>query len=252
MENDKATLYCPNELCQAANPLAHKFCERCSTPLPKRYLWAVANDLFLGHPGKLLQERYLIIEQNVLLDTKPGIFSGMPEQQKLDDIKSYLRLIPYRLHTPQVYGLLSLNENTESEILLLEKPPLILNESPTKMQLCERLTDAFKHGSSLRQLNWLWQIAQLWQPLASVDVASSLLTKNLIRAEGSIVRLLELSSDGNNTPKLSALGDFWQKTLLPNVKPAIRNFMREVCRLLIEGEIHSSEQLTAILDKGLT
>ncbi|MEM6403804.1 MAG: protein phosphatase 2C domain-containing protein, partial [Cyanobacteria bacterium P01_D01_bin.116] len=252
MENDEATLYCPNELCQAANPLAHKFCERCSTPLPKRYLWAVANDLFLGHPGKLLQERYLIIEQNVLLDTKPGIFSGMPEQQKLDDIKSYLRLIPYRLHTPQVYGLLSLNENTESEILLLEKPPLILNESPTKMQLCERLTDAFKHGSSLRQLNWLWQIAQLWQPLASVDVASSLLTKNLIRAEGSIVRLLELSSDGNNTPKLSALGDFWQKTLLPNVKPAIRNFMREVCRLLIEGEIHSSEQLTAILDKGLT
>ncbi|MDY6900784.1 MAG: protein phosphatase 2C domain-containing protein [Cyanobacteriota bacterium] len=253
MENDAATLYCPNELCQAANPLTHKFCQRCSTPLPKRYLWAVADSLVVGNSGELLQERYLIIEHNVLLDTKPGILPEIPEQQKLDDIKSYLRLIPYRLHVPQVYGLLSLDTpNTESEILLLEKPPLILDESPTKMQLCEELTDAMKNASSLRQLNWLWQMAQLWQPLASVGVASSLLTQNLIRAEGSIVRLLELASDGENRPKLAALGDFWQNKLLPSAKPAIRNFMSEVCRLLIEEEIHSSEQLTAVLDKGLT
>ena len=253
MENDAATLCCPNELCQAANPLTHKFCQRCSTPLPKRYLWAVADDLALGNSGELLQERYLIIEHNVLLDTKPGILPGIPEQQKLDDIKSYLRLIPYRLHVPQVYGLLSLDTgNTQSEILLLEKPPLILDESPTKMRLCEELTDAIKNVNSLRQLNWLWQIAQLWQPLASVGVASSLLTQNLVRVEGSIVRLLELTSDGENTPNLAALGDFWQKKLLNSAKPAIRNFMSEVCRLLIEGEIHSSEKITAILDKGLT
>ena len=253
MENDAATLCCPNELCQAANPLTHKFCQRCSTPLPKRYLWAVADDLAVGNSGELLQERYLIIEHNVLLDTKPGLLPEIPDQQKLDDIKSYLRLIPYRLHVPQVYGLLSLDTgNTQSEILLLEKPPLILDESPTKMRLCEELTDAIKNVNSLRQLNWLWQIAQLWQPLASVGVASSLLTQNLVRVEGSIVRLLELTSDGENTPNLAALGDFWQKKLLNSAKPAIRNFMSEVCRLLIEGEIHSSEQLTAILDKGLT
>lgn len=253
MENDAATLCCPNELCQAANPLTHKFCQRCSTPLPKRYLWAVVDGLALGNSGELLQERYLIIEHNVLLDTKPGILPEMPEQQKLDDIKSYLRLIPYRLHVPQVYGLLSLDTpNSKSEILLLEKPPLILDESPTKMQLCEELTDAMKNASSLRQLNWLWQIAQLWQPLASAGVASSLLTQNLIRAEGSIVRLLELASDGENRPKLAALGDFWQNKLLKSAKPAIRSFMSEVCRLLIEEEIHSSEQLTAVLDKGLT
>jgi len=253
MENDAATLYCPNELCQAANPLTHKFCQRCSTPLPKRYLWAVADNLVVGNSGELLQERYLIIEHNVLLDTKPGILPEIPEQQKLDDIKSYLRLIPYRLHVPQVYGLVSVNiGNIPKEILLLEKPPLILNELPTKMQLCGELTDAIKDASSLRQLHWLWQIAQLWQPLASIGVASSLLTKNLIRTEGSIVRLLELSSDGENRPKLSALGDFWQKTLLPNAKPTISNFIGEVCRLLIEEQIYSSEQLIAVLDKGLT
>lgn len=253
MENDAATLYCPNELCQAANPLTHKFCQRCSTPLPKRYLWAVADNSVVGNSGELLQERYLIIEDNVLLDTKPGLLPQIPEQQKLDDIKSYLRLIPYSLHVPQVYGLLSFNAgNAPTEVLLLEKPPLILNESPTKVQLCGELTDVWKDATSLRQLNWLWQIAQLWQPLASVGVASSLLAKNLIRAEGSIVRLLELNSDGETKPTLSDAGKFWQQELLPKAKTAIRNFMGEVCRLLIEGEIHSSEQLIGVLDKGLT
>ncbi|AFY53672.1 serine/threonine protein phosphatase [Rivularia sp. PCC 7116] len=253
MENDAATLYCPNELCQAANPLTHKFCQRCSTPLPKRYLWAVADNSIVGNSGELLQERYLIIEHNVLLDTKPGILPQMPEQQKLDDIKSYLRLIPYRLHVPQVYGMLSVNTgNTSEEILILEKPPLVLNELPTKVQLCGELTDAWKGANSLRQLNWLWQIAQLWQPLASVGVASSLLAKKLLRAEGSIVRLLELSSDRESKPSLLALGKFWQQELLPKAQSTIRNFMGEVCRLLVEEQIHSSEQLIAVLDNGLT
>ena len=253
MENDAAMLYCPNELCQAANPLTHKFCQRCSTPLPKRYLWAVAEPTAVGNPGELLQERYLIIKPNVLLDTRPGVLPQIPEQQKLDDIKSYLRLIPYRLHVPQVYGLLSLNApNTQTELLLLEKPPLILHESPPAVQLCERLTDIWKKANSWRQLNWLWQISQLWQPLATVGVASSLLTKKIIRTEGSILRLLELSSDGDTRPKLAALGEFWQEELFSTATGTIRNFMGEVCRLLVEGEIHSSEQLTALLDKGLT
>ncbi|MGB3651271.1 MAG: protein phosphatase 2C domain-containing protein [Rivularia sp. (in: cyanobacteria)] len=252
MENDAATLYCPNELCQAANPLTHKFCQKCKTSLPKRYLWAVAENSIVGNSGELLQERYLIIEHNVLLDTKPGLLPQIPEQQKLDDIKSYLRLIPYRLHLPQVYGLLSLNTgNSPKEILLLEKPPLVLHESPIKIQLCGELTNAWKSATSRRQLNWLWQIAQLWQPLASVGVASSLLNKNLIRAEGSIVRLLELSSD-RDTPNLSDLGEFWQRELLPSAQPAIRNFMGETCRLLMSVEIRSSEQLIAVLDRGLT
>jgi len=75
MENDAATLYCPNELCQAANPLTHKFCQRCSTPLPKRYLWVVGDSLSIGSTGEILADRYLIINQSVVLDTKPGLLS---------------------------------------------------------------------------------------------------------------------------------------------------------------------------------
>jgi protein phosphatase len=102
MENDAATLYCPNELCQAANPLTHKFCQRCSTPLPKRYLWVVGDSLSVECAGEILGDRYLIINESVVLDTKPGLLPQTPELENTHPIRPYLRLISYRLHIPQV------------------------------------------------------------------------------------------------------------------------------------------------------
>jgi protein phosphatase len=98
MENDAATLHCPNENCQAANPLTHKFCLRCSTPLPKNYLWAVVDGPSVGSPGEILADRYLVVDKFVLLDTKPGLLALTPELHNLQPLKAYLRLIPYRLH----------------------------------------------------------------------------------------------------------------------------------------------------------
>ncbi|MBD2457339.1 protein phosphatase 2C domain-containing protein [Nostoc sp. FACHB-87] len=251
MENDAATLYCPNELCQAANPLTHKFCQRCSTPLPKRYLWVVGDVLNVGSPGEILADRYLVLNKSVVLDTKPGLLPHGLETENLETIRAYLRLIPYRLHIPQVYGVLSFKDGrSRKEILLLEKPPLFTEPTTdSQLRLCPQLTTAWRNATSIRQLNWLWQLAHLWQPLASEGVASSLLEAHLLRVEGPLVRLLELRVD-TATPTLSDLGEFWQQ-LLPDTKPVIAEFVNQVSNYLIHGEINSAEVLISVLDQGL-
>ncbi|WP_353929283.1 protein phosphatase 2C domain-containing protein [Okeanomitos corallinicola TIOX110] len=252
MENDAATLYCPNEYCQAANPLTHKFCQRCSTALPKIYLWVVGDSLSLGSPGEILADRYLVIDQSIVLDLKPGLLPQIPELDKLEKIKAYLKLIPYRLHIPQVYGILSMNEGkSDSEVLLLEKPPLLADSTFTQVKICNQLITAWGEASSIRQMNWLWQIAHLWQPLVTEGVAASLLDPDLIRVEGALVRLLELHFDSQLAPTLSQLGEFWQQ-LVKKAKPAIAEFLKQISNALIKGEITSSEQLIAVLDQGLT
>ncbi|MBU7582461.1 MAG: protein phosphatase 2C domain-containing protein [Nostoc sp. TH1S01] len=251
MENDAATLYCPNELCQAANPLTHKFCQRCSTPIPKRYLWVVGDVLNVGSPGEILADRYLVLNKSVVLDTKPGLLPQGLETENLQTIRAYLRLIPYSLHIPQVYGVLPLKDGRSRKgILLLEKPPLLTDPTTdSQLRLCPQLTTAWRNATSMRQLNWLWQLAHLWQPLVSEGVASSLLDTHLLRVEGLLVRLLELRFD-TSTPKLSDLGEFWQQ-LLPDTKPVIAEFVNQVSSYLIQGEINSVEVLISVLDRGL-
>ncbi|MEH2415686.1 protein phosphatase 2C domain-containing protein [Nostoc sp.] len=251
MENDAATLYCPNENCQAANPLTHKFCQRCSTPLPKHYLWAVVDSPSVGSPGEILADRYLVLDKFVLLDTKPGLLALTPELENLQPLKAYLRLIPYRLHVPQVYGVLFVADgSSHREILLLEKPPVLVDDTIQQVHLCSELTTAWRDATSMRQLNWLWQIAHLWQPLASEGVASSLLDSYVLRTEGSLVRLLDLRFDAATSPELPQLGEFWQQ-LVSDAKPAITEFVDQVSLSLIQGEINSTDQLIGVLDRGL-
>ncbi len=252
MENDAVTLYCPNEYCQSANPLTHKFCQQCSTPLPKRYLWVVGDDLSHCHPGAIVAERYLVISKSILLDIKPGLLPEIPDLDDLERIKPYLKLIPYRLNIPQLYGVLKLgHEQSQTEILLLERPPLITDATITQANLCSSLDTVWSEASSIRQIHWLWQLAHLWQPLAIEGVASSLLDPYLIRVEGALIRLLELRFDRENTPRLSQLGEFWVQ-LLKNAKPNIAPFIQQVCDLLIQGEINSSSKLIKVLDQGLS
>lgn len=251
MENDAATLYCPNEACLAPNPLTHKFCQRCSTPLPKRYLWAVGDGMIVGSPGDVLADRYLVITESVVLDTKPGLIPQSPELENSQGIKAYLRLIPYSLNVPQVYGIIPLSEGkSHKEILLLEKPPLYPDSSGLHVQLCSQLKVDWRDATSMRQLNWLWQIANLWQPLQTQGVASSLINSHVLRVEGSLVRLLELRFDDSKSPELGDLGLFWQK-LASEAKPAIAEFVQEVSNFLIQGKINSPEVLIAVLDNGL-
>lgn len=241
-----ATLYCPNYNCQAPNPEHHKHCEKCRTLLPKRYLWSVEQSATPHQPGEIVGDRYLFKQQQIWLDTKPGSFSETPLELPAIALP-YLKLIPYQIHLPQAYDWL---ETGSRHLLFLENIPLNPNRLNSSDLLAPALTQLWSTASPLRQLNWLWQIAQLWQPLSLQGVAATLLDPQLIRVEGPLIRLLELRPSGKSAPKLQQLGQLWSqwvKTAHPDATSGVQNLANR----LIRGEIKGSEQLVSLLDESL-
>lgn len=252
MQNASVTIYCPNPACQAPNPESHRFCQQCRTPIPKRYLWAIG-ELGKRRPGAMLGQRYLIRQDRIVLDTYPGLAPESPETIGAA-IEPYLRLAPFQLHIPKIYGRVAA-QGRAAALILLEQVPLYpdgIEETAGMVSgsLMPELAEAWKSAGALRQLHWLWQIAQLWQPLAAVGVASTLLSPELLRVEGSIVRVLELRGDRGTTPSLSDLGQLW-KRWQPKAQVEIADFMAEFCQQMIRGQIHSAEQLMAVLDRAI-
>lgn len=257
MDNPAATLHCPNTRCQAANPPSNRFCQRCRTPLLKRYLWAIGREIEAYKPGDMIGDRYLLVRSSVLLDTQPALPPETP-QQIPQSIAPYLQLSPYRLHLPQVYGRLLLPIGGRySEIWLLEDAPIYIGATSvattatdSQGQLLPELTSVWKEAPAMRQLNWLWQLASLWQPLSNEGVALSLLTPELLRVEGSIIRLLELQVDKNNPATLQKLGQLWSQ-LMTGASPIITGFLKKLCTQLVEGQIRTAEELVGLLDQAL-
>lgn len=248
MQNqDEVMLQCPNDLCKAANPETDKYCERCGTTMIKRYLWSIGDSVETCQIGELVAERYLLKSDRIFLDTKPGLLPETPHLDTSSGIKPYLRLVTYRLQIPQVYGSVSLSNR---EILLLEQAPIYTDVVPQSGQLMPQLCRAWKEASSLRQINWLLQIAQLWQPLQAEGVASSLLVPQLLRVDRSLVRLLELQLDEGKEPTLSQLGQLWSQ-LATGARPSIAGFLHQLSKALQQGEFQSAEQLIACLDLAL-
>jgi len=203
MQNDvAATIQCSNQACKATNNDTDKYCQQCGTPLTKRYLWAVGAGISTLKVGDMVQSRYLLIGDRIFLDTLP---INPPETRSSDisyDIKPYLRLVPYRLHIPQVYAQIPANKEPESTKILLLEDTAIYGVGEIPGQLMPQLSTVWKDATSLRQLHWLWQIAGLWQPLCAEGVASSLLDEELVRVEASIIRLLQLNLDFAGMPVL--------------------------------------------------
>lgn len=255
MENPAAMLNCSNTRCQAPNPQSNKFCQQCRTPLLRRYLWAIGQGADSFKLQEMIDERYLVVSQRVFLETKPGMPPDTP-QEVPSYIEPYLRLSPYNLHIPQVYGCLSLGEvHSSSQIWLLEDAPLTTGspllgkeEAASPGQLLPELSRIWQNAAPLRQLNWLWQIAQLWEPLSHEGVASSLLNPALVRVEGSIVRLLELQPDAKAAPTLKQLGQYWSQSLENGAAPEIAEFYQNLCNQLLEGQVKTSGQLITLLD----
>ena len=213
--------------------------------MPKQYLLAVGEGIETLPAETLIAERYLLRQDCIVVDTRPEQFPEIPDGIP-DEIAPYLRLFPYRLHLPLVYGLIPPEQNPlETPIWLLEQGPI----DPTRQTLMPSLWDLWPGTSAMRQLNWLWQIAQLWKPFQHQQVASSLLNPQLLRIEGPIVRLARLQID-RKAATLAQLGQLWQ-TAIETAHPKIQKFLGQLSDQMIAKEIRKPEQLIYQLDQAM-
>ncbi|MFE1745614.1 PP2C family protein-serine/threonine phosphatase [Coleofasciculus sp. H7-2] len=162
-----------------------------------RYLWATGSVAAMLPVGEFVQDRYQVVAPQIWLDTQPILPPQIPEQLP-DNLYPYLRLYQERFHLPEVYGYALLgNSPSPTEILLLENVPL-----DATGKLLPSILDVLPQASAVRQIYWLWQILELWTPLAEFGVASSLLVADNLRVEGWRLRLLELYADPVTDPDI--------------------------------------------------
>ncbi len=249
-----AKIVCQNPECQAPNPASHNFCAHCRTAIPKVYLWTVGEDAPSLKVGQMLgNNRYIVVNNRVLLDTKPGwqpeVIDRVPAY-----ITPYLRLIGHRPHVPQVYGTVSLNRSgrRSSTIWLLEKAPIYSEGLGAALagKVMPELSESWKTAGSMRQLNWLWQIANLWDSMQVEGVSKTLLHPELLRVEGGLLRTIELMPNGGSAPKLAELGKLW-KSWQKNARIGVAQVLEKICDRLIKEDVTTATQLIALLDEAL-
>lgn len=256
MVDSAVTIQCQNLTCLASNPLSHQFCEKCGTPLVRRYLRMLGDWVKTYYRvDELIGDRYLIIAPQVVLDTKPVLAPQAPDEFPTY-IFPYLKLFSYRWQIPQVYGYIPTpDDRLDMTIWLLEygTVPMTASGELQNPDLLPLLTQHWPEAHPMRQLNWLWQIAYLWQPLAQRGVVKSLLDPALLRVNGATVQLLELvidPADGSEPILLKQLGQLWSNWI-PQASSEIKPFLEGLCANLEEGKILHPEQLLTLLDQAL-
>ncbi|MBD2194412.1 MULTISPECIES: PP2C family protein-serine/threonine phosphatase [Calothrix] len=223
-------VYCINPDCtNPVNPLNNRVCANCQTALVHRYLWATGASAAKIAPGTTVANRYEVITHQIWLDTQPGLLPEIPTELP-QAVIPYLRLYYERSHLPQAYGYVRAAEGNGDEILLLENVPIAENG-----KLYPAIANAWEQSTAVRQVYWLWQILQLWQPLLEQGVASSLLMSNNLRVQGWCVRLLELHQTTQSL-SLKDLGESWQP-LLSSAKTAIASGLQNIVKQMFTPEV---------------
>ena len=247
------TIQCQNLTCLSPNALTNRFCEKCGTPLVKHYLWMMGDWVrTYYHVGELIDNRYLVKQPQIVLDTKPAQ-APQASDEPPSWISLYLKLLPFHLHIPQVYGYIpSPDERLNMDIWLLEYGTIPLDETGELIypQLLPTLAEVWSQASDLRQIHWLWQMAKLWHPLQKKAVVSSLLNPSLTRVNNQLLQLLELSRDEATAPNLRDLGALWAG-LMPTAAANIQDFLASLTQELESGDLDRLESLIAILDYAL-
>ncbi|MBE8971226.1 protein phosphatase 2C domain-containing protein [Nostocales cyanobacterium LEGE 12452] len=235
MISTQLIIFCINPRCNSPiNPMGDKVCASCQTPLVHRYLWATGSLSAYIPAGTKVADRYEVIKQQIWLDTQPGLPPDVPEELP-SEVIPYLQLYQERLHLPQAYGFVSNLEQDTTDILLLENAPIDKtgNIYPT-------IVEAWEEATAVRQVYWLWQILQLWTPLAELGLSHSLLVIENLRVEGWCVRLLELYQTPNDEKlSLQNLGEcwqFWVASAKASVAKGLQNIVQDMCETEIELE----------------
>jgi protein phosphatase len=212
-----------------------------ATAVEQHYLWAVGLDTDAFPPDALIGDRYRVLTSQIVVDTDAYSLPELPLEFQTY-VVSYLKLSRLRLHLPRPYGLLLLGEELSlSEIFLLENVPI-----DRQGNLCPTLTEVWAEASALRQINLLWQVLNLWQPLAEQNMARTLIDPKLVRVDGMWVRLLELQAD-IAAVHISQLGDIWVQWL-DLAKPEIAEPIAEFFYSLGRGE-YDIDSAIAYLDQ---
>jgi protein phosphatase len=245
--NPSPTINCPNPLCQAPNPETNSHCASCNNYLPKRYLWAVGLDSTQHQQGDLLENRYIFKERQILLDSKPSFLPDFPKEI-YDPAFPYLALLAYRLQVPQPYGLVNGN------ILLLESAPIYpagatnTEKHSLEGHLMPLLKDIWSEDTILQQLNYFYQIVQLWIGASALKVERSLIQPNNVFAGNGFIRLLEIHENPQESLLLSDLGHFWlYRSSFSNI-PA---FWEDLWTQMIQGKINNPDELLTLLDHAI-
>lgn len=220
MSRFELKIYCTNPRCdRPENTAGEKICTNCGTPITYRYLWAVETK---EHPiGSIVGNgRYRVISPRLWLDLQPGLVPFMPPEIP-DAYLPYLHLYDDRLHLPEIYGVCQ-EAGQENKTLLLENVPFDRDGTPYP-----GLMQTFAQSSAVRQVYWLWQMLELWEPLLNWQVASSLLVEENLRVQDWRLRLRELTTD-TTEPRLSELASLWSG-LLPETRSSITAPLQEIC-----------------------
>ncbi len=257
---------CPNLSCKTVNPEGAEVCQVCQSALPHRYLWGVGDFASALKPGDLFNQRYLLKRDRIFLDTQPGLVPESPPELP-GFLMPYLHLSAYPLHMPRPYAVLPspAQGSVQDYSLLLESSALAVavasNEVPT---LLPTLSARWESAPPLRQLSWLHQVAQLWDAFHAEQVAATLLDDDCLRVDGSVLRLLALSSPsiGQRTveaitqrsalpqPTLADLSRSWQP-LVETSHQAVRAFLDRLCEQVDRKQLNA-EQLSEQLSQAIS
>jgi protein phosphatase len=244
MAEPGSVLYCPNLNCQAGNDVTQSVCQVCGTALMHRYLWAVG--LPPLSPGTMLG-RYQVKSGNILLDTRPSL-PPQPQPEIPAVAVPYLHLSVYPLQVPQPYDVVSAPgaEGQSRSVLLLAESAIAAPQPPsTEPVLLPTLKQNWATASPLTQLSWLEQITQLWPSFTAEQVAQSLLDPDLLRVEGTLLRLLALNPDAAS-PTLAQLGESW-RGLIAEAHPAVASSLKAIVTALSQGQLTSADALLSQL-----
>lgn len=242
----RPVIHCFNPNCQVVNSDHDATCQKCHWPILRRFLWAVGPGADQLAVGTLVVERYRVVQPQLLLDTHPSR-SPIPLESVPAAAVPYLGLATFVRAIPRPFTEVATPQGT---FLLLEEVPVQTPPKPTDSpQPMPKLTAAWGEASALHQLSWLWQLAQLWDPLQQEQAAATLLREDLVRVDGTDLRLLALEVNAE-PPNLAALGFQW-RGWVKTAQPPLRDYLEALTADLSQGHLSSTalvQSLTQALE----